>query len=329
MLDQNTDITFHVLHRIVSESPRIAEHVKTASVGEEVRNTLSKHAFADPDNRLYPIHTKADAILSKAYTTKMANIASHVVNAIDNALDIYNVDRSIFQARKVTKVASQREPDYLLEDRKQLPIRSRSDIKLAQERLLSVKSKLKPTELVSAAVKLTKHAAVHNEDLSSDILQLAGVTKCDTEKTASWIDARSYATSNEKLASAYRWLAKTVSNLPGSTSREDLVKIAETLDKLDSQANIKRYYGKSLPDPVSTVFSTKTAMENTIDLGGKEVPLTKLLAVDPNVFGDILGQDVKQEICDSSGQLDERKMGEVFATLPKDMKDLLVQKLGL
>ncbi len=329
MLDQNTDITFHVLNRLVQESPRLAEHVKTAQVGEDVRNKLTKHAFADPDNRLFPIHTKADAILSKAYTTKLANVAPHVVKVIDNALDMYQVDRSIFN-KEVVKVAHTRqEPTYLLPETKQLPIRNKNDIKVAEERLLAVKSKLSSTTLVKAATILTKQAAAYGTNVSIDTMQLAGITKSDTSKTAEWIEARSHATSNTKIASSYRWLASEVAKLSSEATRDDLVKVAQALDVLDAKADLRKYYGKSLPDPVTTVFSTKIAMENVMDLGGKEVPVSKLLEIDPNVYGDILGQDVKQEICDSSGNLDEQKMADVFATLPKDMKDMLVSKLGL
>jgi hypothetical protein len=328
MIDQNTDITFHVLNSIVQESPDLAAHIKTAQVGEEVRATLTKHAFADPDNRLFPIHTKADAVLSKAYTTKLANVAPHVVQAIDNALDMYNVDRSIF-AKTAIKVASTREYTYLLPETRQLPIRNKSDIKVAEDRLLAIKSKLSAKSLVKAATILTKQASIYGLNVKPEIMQMAGITKCDTGKTAEWIDARSYATSNTKIASMYKWLATEVTKLGSSSSREDLVKIAQALDTLDSKADIKKHYGKSIPDPVTTVFSTKIAMEHVLDLGGKEVPLRKLLEVDPNVYGDILGHDVKDEICDASGNIDETKMGEVFATLPKDMKDLLVQKLGL
>jgi len=329
MLDQNTDITFHVLKNIVSESPKIEQHIKTASVGQDIRDSLPETAFADRDNRLFPIHTKADAILSKAYATKVANIAPHISSRIENALDMFEVDRSLFKKTQV-KIASAPVYDYLLEDQKKLPIRHSGDIKIAEEMLLRNKSKLKPTTMAAASVKLVKHAAAANMNVSDDTMQYAGLTQCDTEKAADWIGARAFAVSNVKIASLYSHLADRVRSIDEhSGSRDELVKVAQVLDKLDSMANISKFYGKSLPDPMHTVFNTKIAMQEMMDLGVKQIPVSKLLEIDPNVYGDILGSDVVPEITDASGEIDPQKMSDVFATLPKDMKEALVQKLGL
>ena len=86
MIDQNTDVTFATLRSLVTTYPDLAEQVKTAQVGEHVRESLPTSAFADPSYRMFPVHTPADALLSKAYATKVANLAESITSQIDTAL---------------------------------------------------------------------------------------------------------------------------------------------------------------------------------------------------------------------------------------------------
>ena len=56
MIDQNNDTTFSILREILDDLPQIKPHIKTASVGEEVRSSLNTAAFADRANRRFPVN---------------------------------------------------------------------------------------------------------------------------------------------------------------------------------------------------------------------------------------------------------------------------------
>lgn len=326
-IDQNTDTTFHLLHSIVQDNPAIQNHIKTASVGEDVRRKLPTSCFADTDNRLYPINTRADAILSKSYATKVANIAPHVMRNIDNALDMFSVDRQIFNSRQ--KVAhSKTEKSYILPSRKALAIDSGSDIKLAEERFHSIKSKLSAEEASEGAVRLVKAASFLGSKVSDSTLQLAGATRSDLDKAADWIEARTHVAKTPTQAGIYTKVATALRSASDAT-RDDLVKVASLVDKLDQLNDVKHLYNKYIPTPLMTVFNTKTAMHDCVYINGKELPLTKLQSMDAKTFGDIVGDDIIPEITDASGNIDVQKFSEVVETLPKDMKDLIVKKLGL
>ncbi len=326
-IDQNTDTTFHVLHSIVTDNPSIKSHIKTASIGEDVRRKLPTSCFADTDNRLYPINTRADAILSKSYATKVANIAPHVMANIDNALDMFSVDRAIFATRQ--KVASAPAPKtYILPTRKALAITSGSDIKLAEQRFHEIKSKLSPEEASDGAVRLVKSASFLGKSVSEKTLQLAGATRSDLDKAADWIEARTHVAKTAKQADIYTKVASALRDATSAT-RDDLVKVASLVDKLDTLNDVKHLYDKYLPSPLMTVFNTKVAMHDCVYINGKELPLTKLQSMDAKTFGDIVGDDIIPEITDASGDIDVHKFSEVVETLPKDMKDLIVKKLGL
>lgn len=71
MFDQIRDVNNAGLYEL-STIHEFPEFVKTASESEDVKE-LPSRLFADPVNRVYPIHTKSDAWLSKAYFDKFAS----------------------------------------------------------------------------------------------------------------------------------------------------------------------------------------------------------------------------------------------------------------
>ena len=300
MIDQNNDVTFSTLRNILDTYPDVREYVKTASVGESYRASLPLDSFADKSNRRFPLASKQDAVLSKAYATKVANLAPEIMDNIDTALEMYEVPNSIFQN---TKVASNlAEPKkYLLEEQQKLPIDSNTNIKLAEQQLFYNKAKLKPSTLNKAASVLIKEAYARGENVSTQTLKYAGLVQSDTESLTRWIEARAASTNNQAAKSAFDKLASVTKSFDSSVTRDELIKLSSTIEQLDTLGNLTKYYNKSLPDAISTVFNTKIAMQPMVDLG-KQVPLASLLAVDPAVYGDILGSDIVEEIS-SNGEI--------------------------
>mgnify|MGYP003120534012 CR=1 FL=1 len=326
MIDQNNDVTFSHLKNILEDIPQIREHIKEAQVGEDVRDRTSSSAFADTYNKRFPLASKADAILSKAYATKVANLAPEVMDKIDVALKIYDVSEDLFKSEKVAYAPE--EPQYLVASQSKLPIYSSTQTKVAEYHLSKHIHKLKPSTLGDAAVKLVKHASSRGEEVSLDTLKYAGLVQTDISEASNWIEARAYKAEDPKHTEAYTKLSSIVSNLDNTTSRDQLIKIANTLENLDSLSGLDKYYHRNLPDSISTIFNTKTAMAPSVEMAGKQIGLEKLLAIDPSVYGDILGSDIVEEITEN-GEIDSQKLIEVFETLPADMKQLLVEKLSL
>jgi hypothetical protein len=324
MIDQNTDPTFSLLKQIVSARPGIKNQVKTASVGEDQRNRLPKTAFADPENRLFPVHTPEQAILSSAYAQKQANISPSVRDRISGALEVHGckVAVSLPEEDATEKVAS--EEVYLLGRRKQFPIRGPEDVPQAASFFCKHAYKLNPEEASEAAALLVKTAGFGSSvpDLPIKVLQYAGLAKSDLGKAAEWIEARYEITEDKSYLKLASLLQKN------ATEREDLVKVASALGDLDELHKLNRHYGLRLPSPQETVFNTKEAMGPALDFGSKQVDLASLMKHAPESFSDILGDDLLGEIS-SEGQLDPEKLSTILPTLPMDLKNLLVSKLGL
>jgi|18_taG_2_1085343.scaffolds.fasta_scaffold04785_3 hypothetical protein len=327
VIDQNTDVTFATLRSLVTMYPDLSEHVKTAQVGEHIRDSLPIAAFADQPNRMFPVHTPADAILSKAYATKVANLADSVTTQIDTALDMYGVSQDLFSTPKVAHIQEE-SPQFLVESQQKLAFYSHTPIAMGEEALIRNQSKLSSNSLSKGALTLVKEAHRRGENVSDWTLKYAGLVQCDSRETRDWLEARAHQTSDSNLKKAYSKLAHVADNLDDSLGRDELIKLANTVSELDNLAGFGKYYGRTLPDPIATVFNTKTAMQPMLDLAGTAVPLEKLLSVAPETYGDILGSDIVDEIS-KDGDILPDALTEIVDTLPIDMKKSLVKELGL
>lgn len=327
VVDQNTDTTFATLRSILTTYPELSEHIKTAQVGEEIRNSLPESAFADRLNRMYPVHTPADAILSKAYATKVANLAGAVMDEIDTALTMYGISGDLFSTPKVAHVETE-QPIYLVESQNKLAMYSNTPIASAEEALRRNQTKLSNRSLTDGALKIVKEAQRRGENVSDWTLKYAGLVQCDPQESSHWLEARALKAPSDKLSQAYTKLAHVTRNIDSSLGRDDLIKLANAVNDLDSQSGFSRYYGRNMPDPVSTIFNTKVAMQPMIELAGTNVPVEKLLSVPPETYGDILGSDIVEEIT-QDGELVPDSLTEILDTLPADMKKSLVKELGL
>ena len=190
--------------------------------------------------------------------------------------------------------------------------------------MLRVSSKLSTEDLATASTVLVKAARDASMEVSEKVMQWAGLAQCDTEKTAEWLEAREVASD---FSGAFSKLASVVRELDSSNSRDDLVKIAETVGKLDAIYDLQKYYGKKLPNPLETVFSTKIAMEKTIDLAGTDVSLKDLMKKGLGFFEDTLGKDIAEEIS-TDGKLDETKLVRELPILPADMLKPVLKRLN-
>jgi len=320
-MDQQRDFTHRTLYNILQERPGIEPLIKHASVGVSLDN-LPSSAFADTYNRAYPIDTPANTAMSLAYAIKTADLAPHVSSNLSRAAEIYGI---ILPPKAQVKVAHE-EPRYLLPKQKKFGIKTASDVPKAEAALKRVSSKLSTEDLATAATVLVKAAADSDQNVSPVVMQWAGLAQCDLEKAAEWIEAREDSLSG-KANGVFSKVASVVRAFDSDNTRDDLVKIAETVGKLDEVYGLQVHYNRKLPNPMETVFNTKTSMEKMVSLAGTDVPLADLMKKDPEFYGDVLGDDILPEIT-TDGKLDEAKLVEELPILPADMLKLLVSKMG-
>lgn len=324
--DQFSDPSFKKLSAMLKAEPDYKPLIKTASIGEDVYDTLPDTAFAWPEARKFPIHNAADAALSWLYVKEASDVPAVIRNRVKEVLDVYGVD---VPTEKVAAVKELKDSDYLLPELKRWHVHDEKTVKLAAQ-ALAKSSDLPVEQRVGAAVKLVKKAAALNQPVPILVEQLAGGVTSDLHVVRDWLEARSMATDNIKHAEAYRTMSDKLASVRKKTSndRPNLIKLASSIAALDEAAGLDMYYGKAIPDPVLTVFNTTKTAEQEISLAGQAVPISKLLSVPPETYGDIFGEEIVPEIA-PQGDVDPNALAVVLPTMPFDLQKVLAAQLGL
>ena len=335
LIDQFTDDRYAMLSQLSKEHPGALERVKTASVDDP---GLPDHAFAYPEARRFPINTAEQALLSKMYATKQASsVPDEVMDRIDRALSLYEVDASdVTSSAEKTASSSEQTPDdshFLLPQYRALLVKEAAHIAPAARALLEQRNKLTTRTITQAATELVKRAAKFDVDAESipiEIFKYAGLTTCDAGTLLDWVEARLTAAPTKELRQDYEKVAQYLENkFPRGGvfyDREDLIKLAGILDDLDTRAEFFPRYGRTLLDPVETVFNMDKMAEPQVTLGGQQMSLKKLMRIPSDVYEEVLGEDVTQHAM-TDGQIDAAQFKAMLETLPADLQKLLATHL--
>lgn len=343
ILDQQSDKSLKILSSILHANPEYVSLLRETQKQEKLAKEKEKQekethgsaeAFAWPELKKFDVSTPKEALLSKLYASVGKDLPANLMPRIDNALNLHGVKVGEVRIPKETKEKTASEKHYMLPDQKRGNITTPSQLKSAQDFLNQRRDSLDSTTKTIAAVNLVKRAFELKEDLKYPWLyKQAGLTYCHRNKLVDWLEARETACKTAEEKKPYVNLVKMAQKLPfWYYNHKTLVKLAGYIHELDKEAKLTKYYGNKLLDPVHTVFNTIKLASAHTDIQGKIVPNQSLMNIDPQTYGDILGNDVVSEITDtgnSSGNIDLEKLSTIIQTLPKDMQLMLLKELGL
>lgn len=328
-VDQTNDSGFATLRVLVQRYPNLREMSKTAELDPSEFSGLPDNSFAWPGERKYPIHTKEHAALSLAYSkVAAAPVPSDVRLMLEKAADAYGISKDAFDNPVMEKKASSE--FWLLPEKKRFRVASAEDVKVAEGLLHEKYAQLSVYDRAEAFLQLHKAAEHFNVPLTPSTEKLAGFTITSTQIMKDWIEARQEAATKigSELSSAYGLLASRFQGVrPYITSREDQMKLASLLNELDQKSGVNQFYGKSILDPIRTVFNTEKLAADALDLGGYTFSAKKLAALPATFWGDALGHDIMQEIA-PDGNVKMSALKEILPTLPQDLKVTLGRQLA-
>jgi hypothetical protein len=330
VVDQFSDRRHDVLIKIAQDHPELLSHVKHAEIHNPA--TLPSTAFAWPDAGLFPVHEPQQAVLSKLYAVKQAShVPEEVMQRIDKALDLYDVE---LDWASTEKQAATQSSNFLLPQYQRLIFDKKAHAAPAAEALLSQSTRLKTASLATAATNFVKTAAKFQmtaDEVPTDIWKYAGMTTCDAGVLLDWVEARAVACDSLEKRAMYDEMTRSIrENFPKTgvlNDRQELIKIAQALETADEAAELSHLWGTRLLDPLKTVFNMDKIASQMVNLAGTQVPLDKLMAIPPETFQEILGEDVLAQ-ASVGGQLDPQQFAALLGTLPMDLQQLLVTQLG-
>lgn len=288
--------------------------------------SLPDDAFAWPEKRAYPVHSREHAMLSRAYRSGIGGQAPAYVDAtIKEALAVYGVDEETFARTKVAAAPPVDDAsDYLLPDIKRLRVTEPGHVKTAADRLTEEGGRLSPGHRVLAGSRLVEKAAFFGVRVSDEIRKMAGMVATSTPVLVDWLEARSQA-APVSFREGYIKLAAEVRRLPNELYDQKIQsRLASAIEELDELAGLDQQWGRRLPDPHATVFNTTKVAGPGVTLAGQFIPMERMAAYPSSFYADALGPDIVREATDRSGQLDVQKLAAVLGTLPIDMQRALV-----
>jgi hypothetical protein len=329
VVDQTNDTGFATLRVLVQRYPGLREMSKTAELDPAEFSQLPDTAFAWPGERKYPIHTREQAALSLAYS-KIAqeSVPTDVRDSLMKAVDAYTIPKTAFDNPVMEKKASNEY--WLLPDKKRFRVASAEDVGVAEGLLHEKYAQLSVYDRAEAFLHLHDAAEHFKVPLSSSTEKLAGFTITSTQILKDWIEARQEAAIKlgSEMAPAYELLASKFKGVrPYLTDRKDQIKIASLLNELDRKSGVDKFHGKTILDPLRTVFNTEKLATDALDIGGYTFSLKKLATLPSTFWSDALGADVMREIA-PDGDVKISALKEILPTLPADLKLIIGRQLA-
>jgi len=331
VIDQFHDPVMATLTKIAAERPGVARAVMNYDVNPGEADELPDDAFAWPEKRAYPIHSREHAVMSQAYRLGSGrSVPAHVDRTLKEALDVYGVNPDEFARSKTAAETVSRDDSsaYLLPDIKRLRVTSAAQVKIAETRLAEEGQRLSPGHRMMAGFRLVEKAAFLGVEVSPETRKMAGLVATSTSALADWLDARQGA-APEPYRDAFGKLAHEVRRMPEELRDQGTqVKLASAIEQLDQIAGLDVHWGRRLPDPLATVFNTTKVAGPGITLAGKFIPMERMASYPTSFYSDALGPDIVREATDATGHLDVEKLAAVLGTLPVDMQRVLVSCMG-
>ena len=315
-MDVVTDRTLAVLSELASEYPDIIGACKTASITLDAEPSS---CFADPAQRLLPVHTPQHAMLSHLYAEKQASVPYDVRERIAHAMQLHGLR----PPEPVTvKQAAQHQHTLL----PQLAVKTAQEVPAASEAIVGSRL-LTYSEKHAGCTRAVELAAAYGmpvDALNPTVYKYAGVALCDAGVLLDELEARAQRAAGrhkdiyEKLASA------VATNVPPSgvlSDRSLLLKIARDLEGLDADAHLTYDYGKRISDPYLAVFNMDKISADGVAFAGRTIPIEKFVAIDDAALDEFIGEGASQ----SKGDLTAFK--SMLETLPPDVQQVMYANL--
>lgn len=328
LCDQYNDPAYALLYHLLEEHPAAADFVKSAELNDSQAQDLPDSMFAWPERRLFPIDTPQNTVLSAMYREKCAAVPVEVDDKLQKAREIYDVNPVLVRRREKVAAAPPVQEHVLLPAHGRLRIKTAEDVPVAEKLLLEQYPRLSIEDRAEGFTNLVKVARDMNVGLKPETMRMAGMTVCTTKVAQDFIEARRCATKEPLFQQAYEKLASAMAGRGEFLQdRDELVALSDAIAKLDKKAGLEKLYDRHLPDPIRTVFNTDKVAEESLNLAGREVALSKLAALPETFWGDVLGADYSRELMDKTGRVDPDMLRQIVPTLPLDLKQILKNQI--
>ena len=239
-IDYQKDKDKRIFRAKLLKYPSFLPLIKEASVDSgpiEDVDILTSEAFADPETKSYPIHTRIDAITSSLYM-QGEEIPVHIKTACQNMLDAYGIAIQFEEPEEIEKTASAEleEDDFALPHRGKLPIVDKDSLVKSLDIFMSNTNRLSYSDRVIGSTQFIKKASELGIEPDGVLKSMALDGYIDIPVAVKVLFERELTTGDsryEKVASALSGFEQDV-----VYDRGNVIQLMSTLSKLDAEHGI-------------------------------------------------------------------------------------------
>jgi hypothetical protein len=349
-LDQTQDTSGRETHRLTAlfghpDFVKSASHERTH--GDE---TLQRHMYADPYNKLYPCHSAPATWLSALFfADKQAEFnekrAEEIQNRIHAAASYFGILGSVQEMEAKVASTNSHDVNALSDDQfaivwsgtdgvkeRHWPMRNATEVKYAAAGFAKWRDEFVFEDRNTIAEKILQKAAEHNADISEQehLLALtAGYGACATKVAAGMLRDRAKLVlrSNQPAAVEMMKLASVVEENPEQArDHETRIKLAAVVDEFDRENHLYRLYDAGgLPRAEEVLFAVteKAARDfmsqNVETTTGNVYALEDLEKLALDDVRNWLGDEFADAVSAGGVFLDRDKLASIVPTLDRGM----------
>jgi hypothetical protein len=353
-LDQNQDVTRQETHRLTTLFP-CPDFVKSAAEHRTHANdSLPRHIYADPHNKLYPCHTAPATWLSALFfADKQANFtarqAENIKERIHSSAKYFGILGLVEELEVKVAAANNVSLDSLPDadfaivwvgenggKERHWPLRNATEVKYAANHFDKYRDEFVYDDRRKIAGKILEKAAAHGADIGEHAHMLsltAGNGACAASVAADMLRERATLVQRKNAAAATEMqkLAQVlVDNPEQAREHSTRIKLASVVDEFDRANNLTYLYNDGgLPRAEEVLFAVteKVARAFTTDnvetTTGNVYALADLEKLAVEQVREWLGDDFADAVSAGGVFLDREKLSAIVPTLDRGMAAML------
>ncbi len=308
--DTDLSVLKSKLQTVSSASSRLE---KVASLEVPDKNSLSEHAFAWPEERLFPIYTPDLAMLSSVYLEQNESVPDFVKTACEEACALFGQEVHIGSLEKIAKKKETLSADdFVFPKRQKLPLVDKDSIRMSTGIFLKTASSLTAEDLIVGARQIIKHASANDEPIAVDIERYALQGTIGVPEADEFLKERYLETEDQGYV-------KIAQELDGDRIRS-LKKVASLvfdISKLDAENNIEKTAATIIDDLVDDGASGEV-----FSLGNMEIEADKVASIDSAEWRELYPDTIVEELF-ASGGIDMSMLSDISEDAASEEKDAI------
>lgn len=322
MVDFYNDNGQNILKEYLRNNPdEIKQLEKNASINEDWPpfESLSKEAFADKNNLMFPVFSKTAAQISALYAkAQIDTIPVEVKEKIQEACDLFGLEEDILGYTKIAAAPEElSKEDFIFPENKKLPVVDKNTWELSANVFLKIAEELSLEDAVIGARRLIKKANEFgikpNKELDVLALKDKHISIESLKKEAS---NKFFETGDAR----YLEIEKIASN-----------NINSNFDKLNFLVKLNR---ENNIDETKTVLF-KVASENKddiINIDNQSIPVEKLASIPEEEWEEVLPYSNIGALLNEDNSFSKEAFEKLYSGLydiEKDaLKSFIIQKIN-